>query len=222
MGRPNSPSSGRGQSVAGWGTIVDPDRDCQFATSPDGLIITVPGGHHNLNPTAAFQNLAAPRVLQKATGDFDLCATVLPFARPQPETSSNGVNSFVAAGLLVWKDGHNFVRWLRTANGESGRLVGSLEVFRQGEPMTWTEVDIPDAATFLRIERRDVRLRCTYSTDGSIWSEIAVVEPIWTGALDVGVAAVNSTTAIYKAQFGDARVVIEPEADVPTRGFTVF
>jgi len=54
------PTLSHGQAIEGWGDIVDLQRDCKFANSTDGVTITVPGGHHNLNPAAPFANLGAP------------------------------------------------------------------------------------------------------------------------------------------------------------------
>src|SRR5262249_24572468 len=102
-----------GQTIAGWGEVIDPNRDCKFAGSRDELTITVPGGHHNLHPSAPFQNLSAPRVLQKVTGDFDVQVRVQPFSRPKAITASTGKNSYVGAGFLLWQDEKNFIRFFR-------------------------------------------------------------------------------------------------------------
>jgi regulation of enolase protein 1 (concanavalin A-like superfamily) len=191
-----------GQTVEGWGKIVDPLGDCRFVSGLEMLNIIVPAGHHNLNPDAPFKNVAAPRVLSKARGDFDVRVKVPPFSRPKPKTSTNGQNSYVGAGLLLWSDANNFVRFLRAANGDSGRLFVSVEVFRQGTVISWKDAVVPDEAILLRMERRGGTLRCTHSADGVAWLEVPFDRPVpWTGEVEVGVAAVNSTTTMHTAYF---------------------
>jgi uncharacterized protein (TIGR03067 family) len=191
-----------GQAIPDWGEVVDPNRDCQFAKSKDELTITVSAGHHNLNPAAPFSNVAAPRVLRKASGDFDLQVSVPPFNRPGPNTASGSPNSYVGAGLLCWQDSNNFVRFFRAANGESGRLIASLEIFTEGKKLLWEDVDVPDSATFLRAERRAGYFHFTHSADGVKWSEITVPRQKYLAdALELGVAATNSTTKTHVATF---------------------
>ena len=195
---------GGGQQIAGWGTPVDPLGDCKFTAENGGLTITVPGGQHNLHPAAPFQNVAAPRVLQKAKGDFDLQVQVLPSERPKPGTASNGINnSFVAAGLLVWRDSNNFVRWLRPPTVIRAGFIRHWKCSgKESQRCQKFYIDVPDRATFLRIERHDGRLSYQYSTDGSKWAVAPGSGTLWDGELDVGVAAVNTTTAAYVARFG--------------------
>jgi serine/threonine-protein kinase len=197
------PSSlSHGQAIDGWGDIVDPQRDCKFDSSKDGVTITVPGGHHNLNPAAPFANLGAPRILQKTKGDFGVQVKVMPFDRPKAKTTTNGENSDVGAGLLFWQDSNNFVRFLRAANGESGRLVVSVEAFKDGKAQAWHDVDIPDEAMFLRAERRDGRYRFSHSGDAVKWTNCPIEwDHFLAGELDVGVTATNSTTATHVARF---------------------
>src|SRR5436189_4997988 len=57
--------------IAGWGTAIDPDRDCKFFTSKDSLLISVPGSHpHDL--AADIDLINAPRILQNVHGDFTI------------------------------------------------------------------------------------------------------------------------------------------------------
>ncbi|HLW68896.1 MAG TPA: protein kinase, partial [Gemmataceae bacterium] len=93
---------GADHAIPDWGVTVDPQKNCNFAATSSDLTISVPPGHRNLNPAPPFQNVSAPRVLQKVKGDFDIRVQVLPFSRPKPGTSSNGLNSYVGDGLLLW------------------------------------------------------------------------------------------------------------------------
>ena len=98
--------------IPGWGEVVDPAGDCTIEEAAGTLTITVPGKEHNLNPLPGWNNLDAPRVLRDVDGDFVLQVLVRKFDMPKAETSSNKEKpaSFVAGGLLVWKDGKNFLR----------------------------------------------------------------------------------------------------------------
>jgi hypothetical protein len=184
-----------------WGQVVDWVGGSTFSETADQLTISVPGWHANQDPSAPYQNLASPSVMRRAAGDFDLQVRVPPFRRPVAGTDSRqSRHSYVAAGLFVGRDGNNFLRLLRAADGESGLLVASVEAFRQGTVMTARAIGVPDQPTFLRVERRGDRLRCLYGTDGKSWSELAV-DPAWIGELEVGVTTVNTTVAPHVAQF---------------------
>ena len=135
------------REIKGWDTVDDPAGDCRIAETDGAVTITVPGTHHNLNPTPEFNNMLAPRVLRAVEGDFTLQVTVGAFARPKPKTSSNGRNSFVGAGLLVYEDGHNFIRFLRCANGDSGGLFTAYEVYHDGELVLSAGVRLTDKPT---------------------------------------------------------------------------
>jgi regulation of enolase protein 1 (concanavalin A-like superfamily) len=193
--------------IKGWGTVVDPAGDCKVALKNGKLTITVPGTHHNLNPTPLFDNVLAPRVLQEVEGDFTMQVKVEVFARPQAKTSTNKAgNSLVAAGLLVWQDEKNFVRFLQAAMGETGALGGSLEVYRDGKFIGGGSTATDDKATHLKLSRKGNAFSFAVSADGKDWSEIKG-EGVDLGKIDlakqlkVGVAAVNATTKEFAPQF---------------------
>ena len=95
-------------------------QDWYQAQRSDGQTIWIAADLLDLNPTAAFNNVLAPRVLRDVAGDFAAQVRVAAFERPKPKTSSNKKHSYVGAGLLVWHDEKNFIRLLRAANGDSG------------------------------------------------------------------------------------------------------
>ena len=120
---------GRGPSVSskvvrgdipGWGTTVDPKEDCEFSLDGDSLIVGVPGGDHNLNPTEQFNNLSAPRILEVAEGDFQIETRVEAFAPPATEYA-DVAKAYIGAGLILWQDAGNFVR-LSSAPGNGLQL----------------------------------------------------------------------------------------------------
>ena len=191
-----------GQEIVGWGTVVDPARDCGFAADATGLTITVPGGHHNLNPTPEYQNVNAPRVLQKAGGDFSIEVRVAAFPMPDPNTANAGPHSYFGAGLVLWEDGKNFIRFMRAAHGESKRTWASIEYFVDGSSLVFLNYDIAVGATWLRIVRSADDFRFWFSEDGNDWTEMSPQPVVRLGKkLDVGVAAVNSTVKPFTPRF---------------------
>src|SRR5262249_51236431 len=156
--------------------------------------ITVPGTHHNLNPTPAFNNLLAPRVVQDVDGDFTLQVKVDPFERPAPGTSTNRRDSFVGAGLLVWQDGKNFIRFLRGADGESGLLFAQVEFYQAGVLVGGHLSFVNDKGTHLRLSRNGSTFTFAVSEDGKEWTELrpGLKNVDLPKNLKVGVAAINS------------------------------
>jgi regulation of enolase protein 1 (concanavalin A-like superfamily) len=193
----------KAQEIRGWGTVIDPARDCKVIEKEGTLATTVPGTHHNLNQTPAFDNLLAPRVLQDVDGDFTLHVKVDPFERPEPGTSTNGRNSFVGAGLLVWQDGKNFIRFLRAANGESGRLFAQVEFYQEGMFAGGDLSDLDDKSTHLRLSRNGNTFTFAVSEDGKQWTELQteVKNVALPKNVKVGVAAINSTAREFAPRF---------------------
>jgi regulation of enolase protein 1 (concanavalin A-like superfamily) len=183
--------------------VIDPVRDCKVVEKEGTLAITVPGTHHNLNPTLAFDNLLAPRVLRDVDGDFTFQVKVDPFERPEPGTSTNGRNSFVGAGLLVWQDGKNFIRFLRAANGESGRLFAQVEFYQEGMFAGGHLSDLNDKGTHLRLSRNGNTFTFAVSEDGKEWTELPteVKNVDLPKNVKVGVAAINSSAREFAPRF---------------------
>ena len=191
----------KAQTIKGWGEVVDPDGDCKIAEEKGKVTITIPGTYHDLNPTAAFDNLSGPRILHEAEGDFLVEVKVLPFPLPKPKTSTKN-HSYVGAGLLVWNDGKNFVRLLCAANGESARFFKSGEIYQDGKfvPFGFNE-PLEEKATHLRLERKGDTLTYAMSEDGTKWTEDTSAEVKLPKKVKVGVAAVNSVKAEFAPQF---------------------
>lgn len=195
------PRSADGQQIAGWGTVVDPRRDTQLKLESTGLVVLVAGGEHNLNPTPAFNDVTAPRVLQPAEGGFELETRVDAFSPPQ--TGVGGIpKNYHGAGLLLWQDERNFVRFLRAANGATQKVFVHLEYFRDGRMLLSEGININNVPVALRIVRSGEAYRLAYSAAGSDWGEFRTSSPIHlSGKLQVGVAAANSTPLPFKATF---------------------
>jgi regulation of enolase protein 1 (concanavalin A-like superfamily) len=191
------------KTIKGWGSVVDPADDCEFTQEDDRVTITVPPTPHDLNPSPRWDNVLAPRVLEDVEGDFVASVKVNIYNRPKANTSSNKINSFVAAGLVVWQDEKNFLRLLRAANGESGRLFIHFEGWVDGKMTGDALYDIADEATYLRASRKGGQFSFDRSKDGKEWFPFAIAPIDMPKELKVGVAAINSTTKAFKPRFED-------------------
>ncbi len=205
--------------IVNWGTATDPAGDCKFAVNDETLMITIPGTHHDLNPGTAFgNNMLAPRVLNETIDHFTLDVTVDPLEHPKPATSSSSgetKHSYVGAGLLVWKDEKNFVRFERAVNGDSKNVFIQLEVFINGEVIYSRGAACNDEPVQLRIVRKGRTFTFFRSDDGKDWKRVALVQVPLTGQMQCGVMAVNATTSEFKPVFSKLSItaLAEPHRD---------
>ena len=112
----------RPKTVRGWGTLIDLDNDCAVREEAGKLMITIPGGTHDLNMELGGMN--APRVLREVDGDFTVQVKVSGGFDPGNEAAKSGTAPFNSAGLLLWQDEKNYLRLER--NGwwsASGQLA---------------------------------------------------------------------------------------------------
>jgi regulation of enolase protein 1 (concanavalin A-like superfamily) len=207
--------------VKGWGKFVDPAKDCKVSQDKGRVTITVPKTHHNLNPTKKFdKNTDAPRILQSVEGDFTVEVSVLPFPIPEKGTANNrGGHSYCAAGLVVWQDKTNFVRWFRAANGERGDVFAHGEWYHNGElgrlyyPRGLRNRDRrmePEQTAHLRLVRRGNQMTFYRSSDRKSWEAFLVLPNLPLGKkLEVGVAAVNSANKQFAPQFENFKLTVD-------------
>ena len=190
-------------SIAGWGSVINPKRDGKFDLAADALTITVPAGKYNLNPTPEFNNLNAPRVLRSVSGDFQFDARVGAF--PLPQAGPGGVkDSYVGAGLLLWQDERNFVRFIRAANGATRKEYIHFEYFRDGQLAVSTALNFPNPPAALRVVRTGNDFRYYWSFDGTKWVEYPVKVPVSLAyKVDVGICAINTLETPFTARFSD-------------------
>ena len=59
-----------GKELAGWGTAIDPDGDCQITAEGSAVTMTIPATLHDLN--ADIDKYNAPRILRDVQGDFEI------------------------------------------------------------------------------------------------------------------------------------------------------
>jgi regulation of enolase protein 1 (concanavalin A-like superfamily) len=182
------------QTVAGWGTVVDPDGDCRVQEDKEKgrVTITVPKTYHDLTYKGDEGKLNAPRVVQPVEGDFRLQILVDAFQLPKDEASSGGGAVFVSSGLLVWADDKNFMRFERASGGAAP--VAFVELFENGHSASQETGEIADRPTYLRVTRAGNLFTFEASQDGKEWTEVHSAERKLPRKLQVGVLAINTTT----------------------------
>lgn len=186
--------------IADWGQIEDPQGNCPIEESNGQLNFHVAPGLHNLNPVLG--DTSAPRVWSDVTGDFVLEARVLDFPIPAENTGTIR-SSYVAAGLMVWQDDQNFLRWTRSAVGEAKATFASAEIYEQGKLAGALNVPWNGEPMWLRLERRNARVFLWISADGVKWRRHTSLRMPFLATVKVGVFALNSTKKEFAASFSD-------------------
>lgn len=188
----------KAQTIKGWGTVIDPDRDCKVKDEGGRVTITVPATHHDLTRTDDGKKLNAPRILRDVKGDFHVQVKVRTFPLPQANTSSSGKHSFVSSGLLIWIDDQNFLRFDRAAEGSSPSPFVWTERFEGGKPVTQKLSRLSaNSETWLRIARKGDKLMVSFSGDGDQWIEVLAEEVKLPEKIKVGVQAINTTNTEF-------------------------
>lgn len=202
-----------GLALDGWGTVTDPAGDCILNAGNGKLTITIPGGTHDLSLDSG--GLTAPRVLREIEGDFSARVKVTGEFKPGPKPHNPKTVSFNAAGLLVWQDDKNFVRferrnWWLAKEGRFASPPAMPEYFKGGRSQQWQSLTRPEhfkgRSTWLEVERRGDRLITSVSHDGKEWvagNQITVDLP---RAVRVGVLAINTSTEPFVAEFEEFKV----------------
>ena len=163
--------------VSGWGSPLDPDRDCKIRRDNGILTIEMPGTYHDYDPVRKPVN--APRLFREFEGDFVIQVRVRIACRPSQESTVVDQHSFVAAGFLLIQPDH----WLRLeyrAAGPSIRAGGSVFEIHRGvggggmsriwdkRGLDWPFQSEPDYV-YLRLERWGDILSHSISPDGTSW-----------------------------------------------------
>lgn len=195
---PDPPSA---RSLEGWGDAYDPRGDCRFGAEGHRLTIEVPGSLHDLS--VEHGHVDAPRVLRPVRGDFVATVSVVGRVRPQGGRTTQYAYPYHGAGLVLWQDSNHYVRLERAAILRDARVVSYVNLERRvrGRMASSQPAAIPDAPAFLRLERRGSRLIGSFSPDGERWTPLPETTCDFAPDLKVGVAAVNTATDPFTAEF---------------------
>ena len=194
------------QAIEGWGTVVDPDRDCRIALSEGKLTMAIPGTYHDLTHSDGRDQLNAPRVLQEIQGDFVAAVKVHSFPLPAEGTSTSNGICFVSSGLLLWQDGDNFIRLDRAAIGGFPTPAVLVEFYENGKPTVQAFKEIEDKDVQLRMTRGGGKIKFEFSTDGMTWNLVHSSEIPLPNVLQVGVLAISTTNKEFSPQLSGLTV----------------
>ena len=213
-----STSFTNGMMIPQYGTVVDPDGDCQFVVNNGtALTINVPKVAHDLMPMPDRLMLNAPRVLKNVAGDFVASTTVNPISKPVAKASSTGRPGILAAGLLIWQDDKNFIRWERVAiDAKEERL--RLQHYEAGSNKLDKEFESEGDAIPLQVERNGNQfLFRGGSTAGGFAKVLHVATLELPARLKIGVHATNTTGADFTPEFQSFVAFSETDAKKVTR-----
>jgi len=192
-----------------WGRLVDPTGESTLSRAYDHMTLEVPGTRpFQLQPQEG-SNLDAPRLLQEVEGDFEVSVAIPPSERPEPGTSTLNGNgaSFRGAGLLVWQDEKNFLRYERTAEGEQslGAPSVSAQSYVDGKPV-WSARETlpvsPDIPTHIKLHRWGSQIQLLRSEDGLEWTVWRTIDKSLLGPqVQVGLSLENTTNTKFSAKF---------------------
>jgi len=187
------------EDLPGWGEIVDPVGNCPVDFAEQGISLSIPAGLHDMNPRLQITN--APRILEQVEGDFLYEVHVGDFPRPQAKTGVQGHASYLAAGILLWQDDQNVMRWTRTASGEANAVFLSCEQYEQGKLAGGGNYPMEDKPVTLRLERRKDRLILSATYDNSSWRKVLERRCSLWKDLKVGVFGLNVTEKDVEYRF---------------------
>ncbi|HEX5444546.1 MAG TPA: DUF1349 domain-containing protein, partial [Pirellulales bacterium] len=197
------------ETIEGWGTIIDPLGDCTIKREKQKLVITAPGGTHDLNLLVG--GMTAPRVLQPLEGDFDVTVKVTSDFNPGHNSPAFNTRPFNSAGLLVWQDKKNYLRlernkWWAEEGGAYACYPPLIEGYRNGvfletNPLPTWDRFFRGKSTWLRLERRGESFTASYSHDGEKWSQAKQIKMELAKQLRVGVVAVNTSANDLTVEF---------------------
>ncbi|MGC1272937.1 MAG: DUF1349 domain-containing protein [Planctomycetaceae bacterium] len=202
------PAVGQQEEQQDWGEVVDPDGDCTVRFGEAGVTIEVPGTPHDLSAELGVVN--APRILHDVEGDFIAEVKVTGIVKPEGDPTVPGRTPYNGAGLLLWLDEETYVRLERAGltRPSTGELqsYANFEVRKKGGPGGSTGRLVPSAPLHLRLERRGDRVLGSISPDGLSWKAFDALEVELPAKVRVGVAAINSASEPFKAEFKDFAV----------------
>lgn len=194
-----SSSTLHAENLPGWGDLIDPVGNCPVDFVESGISLTIPAGLHDMNPRLQVTN--APRIMNEVEGDFLYELRVADFPRPQVKSGVDGHASYVAAGILVWQDDRNLLRWTRTASGEANAVFLSCEQYEKGQLVGGGNFPMEDKPITLRIERRNDRLILSATYDKSSWRKVLERRCSFQKNVTVGAFGMNVTQKDLEYRF---------------------
>jgi regulation of enolase protein 1 (concanavalin A-like superfamily) len=194
------------KAVAGWGDAFDPKGDCQLELSDGQLTIKVPGTPHGL--TVQNGDLSSPRILRPVNGDFVATVRVAGTFHPGGKSQSASYLPYDGAGLLLWQDSNNYLRFERAAIMSDGTLrpYMNYERWQGGSQVSSRGTPYPDEPVVLRIERKGNQILASFSPDGKRWISLPTIDVKLSPDLRVGVSATINSTVPFSPELSEFQV----------------
>jgi len=202
---PASVASVEGPTFPGLSPWLDPERSSRPAREDEAIVLAVPAGIHILSPELKHKD--SPRSLTEVTGDFEVRVRVGGKIRPgsEPLPKVPVPIAFQGAGLLLWHDEDNYLRFERAAMSGPKQPLSQkvmVEVCHEGKPGNFVYKDTPDRPVILRMTRKGDDLECAYSPDGKTWIVIKKSSiALFPDKVQVGIAASNLSPKPFAARF---------------------
>ena len=200
-----------------WGKLSGTLFDCKARHDPGGLSIEIPGTLHVLSSELHLEN--SPRFLTAVQGDISLSVSIPGDISPGSEPLPNFAFTFHGAGLLLWADGNNYLRFERAESfivdrGKSH--VVFLETCRDGKTSKAVTREVRDTGLSLKIERKGSEFHCQYTLDGRNWIDFRRQTLNLPNELSAGVSASNVSPKPFAARF-ETFEITDPSAK-PAKG----
>ncbi|MGA9778436.1 MAG: DUF1349 domain-containing protein [Limisphaerales bacterium] len=205
-----------GQTIPGWGRVIEPDGDCTIKAGDGTLTVTIPGTTHDLSSyRSIYKKRNAPRILQEVDGDFTVQVKVSGTFEPGKAGTLPGAHPFNGAGLLLWDNDENYLRLERNvwtaSHGERASYLPLFEYWKDNQDLTQgtpsTKPFFKGRSAYLRLTRQGDQVRAAVSNNGVDWVETNPVTVQFPGKINVGVDAINTSKQPFTVEFAEFKLV---------------
>jgi serine/threonine protein kinase/regulation of enolase protein 1 (concanavalin A-like superfamily) len=199
----SAPVDGR---IDEWGTVIDPDDDCDIQCDGKTVVIDLPNTPHDLTPFSRLFN--APRVVRPIEGDFEMTVKVEGEFKPVGPSERHFDEPSNGAGLIALGDGEQHVILDRMAFIRKGTLVTSVELAQRGDGGNRGRRDaqLGHGTTYLRLARKGNQILASVSSDGNEWQALDPIKSFLPDRVNVGVVAINTSKERFSVTFSEFKL----------------
>jgi S1-C subfamily serine protease/regulation of enolase protein 1 (concanavalin A-like superfamily) len=199
------------------GPLADANKNCKMSRDEKSLTIDVPAGVHLLSPELDLKN--SPMTLAAINGDFVAQVKIAGDMQPGSQTTRHRGKglpfTFQGAGLLLWLDKNNYMRFERTVGTAGDNLVMVhrllLEVCRNGKPAGHLYLDIKEGPIYVRIARVNGGIQCMLGPDGKRWAAFKRLAVSFPSKAQIGLSASNASKEPLAARFEEFVLITDPK-----------
>jgi S1-C subfamily serine protease len=190
------------------GEMVDPAKNCKLTRSDSSVTIDVPAGVHLLSPELDVKN--APVITAGIEGDFvaivKVSGAMAPGNEPTKYKTKTLPYTFQAAGLVLWQDKNNYLRFERVAQTtKRTKLVLTTEVLveicKNGKPAGRVVLNVPEGPVYLLLARAGGVPKCMFGPDGRRWVALKSLAVAFPDKVEIGLTASNASREALAAKF---------------------